>query len=71
MNDSVATRQRYLLVLLLFLHTVNTYMDRVCISVAKGSMQEDISSLDDQMMGYVIVNARRGPARSLNQPAGI
>ena len=53
MNDSVATRQRYLLVLLLFLHTVNTYMDRVCISVAKGSMQEDISSLDDQMMGYV------------------
>lgn len=53
MGDSVATRQRYLLVLLLFLHTVNTYMDRVCISAAKGAMQNDISGLNDQMMGYV------------------
>ncbi len=49
----VATRQRYLLVFLLFLHTVNTYMDRVCISAAKDSLQQDISGLDDQMMGYV------------------
>lgn len=38
---------------LLFLHTVNTYMDRVCISAAKGPMQNDITGLDDQMMGYV------------------
>ncbi|MCZ6853940.1 MAG: MFS transporter [Gammaproteobacteria bacterium] len=53
MNEPVATRQRFCLVLLLFLHTVNTYMDRVCISVAKGPMQEEISGLDDQMMGYV------------------
>ena len=53
MTDSAATRQRLLLVLLLFLHTVNTYMDRVCISAAKSSMQGDISGLDDQMMGYV------------------
>ncbi len=53
MSDTVATRQRFLLVLLLFLHTVNTYMDRVCISSAKGAMQNDISGLDDQMMGYV------------------
>ncbi len=49
----VATRQRFLLVLLLFMHTVNTYMDRVCISAAKKFMQHDISGLDDQMMGYV------------------
>jgi ACS family glucarate transporter-like MFS transporter len=49
----VATRQRYLLVFLLFLHTVNTYLDRVCISSAKGAMQEDIPGLNDQMMGYV------------------
>ena len=47
------THQRFWLVLLLFLHTVNTYMDRVCISSAKGAMQNDISGLDDQMMGYV------------------
>ncbi|GAA5509598.1 MFS transporter [Novipirellula caenicola] len=53
MTESVATRQRFLLVLLLFLHTVNTYMDRVCISAAKGPMQSDISGLSDQMMGYV------------------
>ena len=51
--DPVATRQRFWLVLLLFLHTVNTYMDRVCISAAKGPIQDDISGLDDQMMGYV------------------
>lgn len=48
-----ATRQRYWLVFLLFLHTVNTYMDRVCISAAKGDMQKDISGLTDQNMGYV------------------
>ncbi len=53
MNESIATRQRYWLVFLLFLHTVNTYMDRVAISSAKGPMQDDISGLDDQMMGYV------------------
>ncbi len=53
MNPSIASRQRFWLVFLLFLHTVNTYMDRVCISAAKGSMQKDIVGLDDQMMGYV------------------
>ncbi len=52
MIEPIATRQRYWLVLLLFLHTVNTYMDRVCISTAKDSMQGDIAGLDDQMMGY-------------------
>ena len=53
MEKVVATQQRYVLVLLLFLHTVNTYMDRVCISSAKGAMQSEIAGLDDQMMGYV------------------
>ncbi|TWT84504.1 putative sulfoacetate transporter SauU [Planctomycetes bacterium CA13] len=53
MNSNGPSRQRYWLVFLLFLHTVNTYMDRVCISAAKGSMQDDIAGLDDQMMGYV------------------
>lgn len=53
MNSDPATRQRFWLVFLLFLHTVNTYMDRVCISAAKGAMQEDIVGLNDQMMGYV------------------
>ena len=53
MTATMASKQRFLLVLLLFLHTVNTYMDRVCISAAKGAMQADINGLTDQMMGYV------------------
>lgn len=53
MNPSPATHQRFWLVFLLFLHTVNTYMDRVCISAAKEPMQAEISGLTDQMMGYV------------------
>ena len=53
MPSSAASQQRFLLILLLFLHTVNTYMDRVCISAAKDSMQSDISGLDDQTIGYV------------------
>lgn len=52
-TNPVASRQRFWLVFLLFLHTVNTYMDRVCISSAKDAMQQDITGLDDQMMGYV------------------
>lgn len=46
------SKTRFVLVLLLFLHTVNTYMDRICISTAKEAMQNDISGLTDQMMGY-------------------
>jgi MFS transporter, ACS family, glucarate transporter len=53
MTETMASKQRFLLVLLLFFHTVNTYMDRVCISAAKGAMQADIHGLTDQMMGYV------------------
>ena len=53
MNSSVATHQRFWLVFLLFLHTVNTYMDRVCISSATSDMQRDIAGLDNQRMGYV------------------
>ena len=54
MTDSSVrpTHQRNLLVFLLFLHTVNTYMDRICISTAKGAMQSDLA-LTDQQMGYV------------------
>jgi len=49
----VASRQRFFLVFLLFLHTVNTYMDRICISSAKEDMQNDIPGLGDTEMGYV------------------
>jgi ACS family glucarate transporter-like MFS transporter len=46
------THQRHVLVFILFLHTVNTYMDRVCISAAKSEMQNDLG-MSDQTMGYV------------------
>lgn len=51
-GNEAPTHQRHLLVLLLFLHTVNTYMDRVCISAAKTGMQQDLG-LSDQAIGYV------------------
>lgn len=43
---------RYWLIGLLFFHTVNTYMDRACISSAAGAMQRELS-IDDIMMGYI------------------
>lgn len=50
--ETQPSKSRYVVVMLLFFHTVNTYMDRICISTAKGEMQNDISGLTDQMMGY-------------------
>ena len=46
------SRQRYLLIVVLFFHTVNTYMDRVCISSAKGDIMKDLQ-INDQMMGWI------------------
>ncbi|MHC4694066.1 MAG: MFS transporter [Planctomycetota bacterium] len=45
-------RQRYILIVILFFHTVNTYMDRVCISSAKGDIMKDLQ-ISDQMMGWI------------------
>jgi ACS family glucarate transporter-like MFS transporter len=47
-----ATRQRYILVALLFLHTFNTYLDRVCISAAATDIKRDLA-ISDQMMGHI------------------
>jgi MFS transporter, ACS family, glucarate transporter len=46
------SRGRYWLIGLLFLHTVNTYMDRACISSAANAMQRDLG-IDPQKMGWV------------------
>lgn len=46
------TRQRHLLIGLLFLHTMNTFMDRICISTASDLIMSDLN-ISDQMMGYV------------------
>ena len=52
LEDEAKTRQRYVLIFLLFLHTVNTYMDRVCVSAAGNRIQEDLG-ISDQWMGAV------------------
>jgi len=46
------SRQRYILILILFLHTVNTYMDRACISAAGNDIQRDLA-IPDQTLGYI------------------
>lgn len=46
------TRKRYILIALLFFHTVHTYVDRICISAASGAIKSDLG-FSDQMMGYV------------------
>lgn len=51
-NDVRKSRGRFWLIGLLFFHTINTYMDRACISSAAGAMQKDLN-IDDQMMGYI------------------
>ncbi len=45
-------RQRYILIIILFFHTVNTYMDRVCISSAKGDIIRDLK-ISEQTMGWI------------------
>ena len=53
MNDNPGkSRGRYWLIGILFFHTVNTYMDRACISSASGAMQKDLG-FNDQMLGYI------------------
>lgn len=46
------TRARYFLIAILFFHTINTYMDRACISSAAESIQADLD-ITKQMMGYI------------------
>lgn len=49
---SPMTRARYLIIGLLFFHTVNTYMDRVCMAAAAEGLKRDLQ-VSDQMMGYI------------------
>ena len=46
------TNKRYILIVLLFFHTVNTYMDRIAISAASDQIKSDLG-LSNQMMGYI------------------
>ena len=46
------TGQRFILIGILFFHSVNTIMDRVAISAAKDDIIADLH-ISDQMMGYI------------------
>jgi len=46
------THKRHMLVGLLFLHAMNTFMDRICISTASDLIMTDLH-ISEQMMGYI------------------
>ena len=46
------TRARFILIALVFLHTLHTYIDRVCISAAAADIKRDLA-ISDQMMGHI------------------
>ena len=43
------SRQRYVLISILFFHSVNTYMDRVCIASAVDHIMKDLSMTAERM----------------------
>ena len=47
------SRQRFVLISILFFHSVNTYMDRVCIALAADGIMEDLS-LTKEMFGLIL-----------------
>jgi len=51
-SRNIMSRQRYVLIAILFFHMVNTYMDRVCIASAKGDIIKDLG-ISDEMMGWI------------------
>ena len=46
------THRRFILIGLVFLHTLHTYIDRVCISAAAGDIKRELA-ISDQMMGNI------------------
>lgn len=46
------TRARFILIALVFLHTLHTYIDRVCISAAAADIKAELA-ISDQMMGHI------------------
>ena len=47
------SRQRFVLISILFFHSVNTYMDRACIASAKKHIVEDLK-LTNEMFGVIL-----------------
>ncbi|MDO8542770.1 MAG: MFS transporter [Opitutaceae bacterium] len=46
------SHRRFILIGLVFLHTLHTYIDRVCISAATGEIKAELG-IGDQMMGHI------------------
>jgi len=74
------SRQRYVLISILFFHSVNTYMDRVCIASAVDHIMKDLSMTAERMglvlgifaLGYALFQVpsgwiadKLGPRRAL------
>src|SRR5262245_16216313 len=51
-TESKPTQRRFILIGLVFLHTLHTYIDRVCISAAAGDIKRELD-VSDQMMGHI------------------
>lgn len=47
------SRQRFILISILFFHSVNTYMDRACIASATNEIMRDLS-LSKEMLGLIL-----------------
>ena len=52
-SRSVMTRQRFVLISILFFHSVNTYMDRACIASAADYIIKDLS-ISKEMLGLIL-----------------
>ncbi|MHC4171732.1 MAG: MFS transporter [Planctomycetota bacterium] len=52
-SQNIMSHQRYVLVSILFFHSVNTYMDRACIASAADHIIKDLS-LSKEMLGLIL-----------------
>ena len=52
-SRNIMTRQRFVLISILFFHSVNTYMDRACIASAADYIIKDLS-ISKEMLGLIL-----------------
>ena len=52
-SNNIKSRQRYVLISILFFHSVNTYMDRACIASAADYIIKDLS-ISKEMWGLIL-----------------
>lgn len=52
-SQNTMSRQRFVLIAILFFHSVNTYMDRACIASAVDYIKKDLS-ISGELMGLVL-----------------